>query len=584
MHRKGWGVGKVAQTATAQQAESAGQNRHRARNRWLVAMGAGVGVLFVGLAIAGEYIVRHAGPLLRSSVVETLSARFHSPVELDSLEISMVKGLAVHGRGLRILYLAGPTEPDIVQQRGGAAPPMLSVKSFKFQTTLSDLLHLRANLARVDVDGMELHIPPNSRGEMEPSKTPKARIALTAAKIYCRNVKVFIETSAPGKGPVQIDIKSLELTDVGAGQPLVYVADVINPEPIGMVHASGHFGPWEGADPRSTALNGSYVLEKADLGSIKGLRGVLTSNGTFQGRLGRLTVEGATSTPNFALDVSGHAMPLETTFSAFVDGTTGDTTLNMVRAQLAESRFSCSGGIKKVPGKGHDIALTVLMPQGRIEDILRLVMKPAPTVMRGAVSFDGRLHVPPGNVRVAEKMQLTGNLQMRNVEFTSAKLQKQVDSLSLRAQGKPKEAKEVAAGPVAEVKSEMAATFSLANAMLMVRSLEYQIPGAKVNLVGVYPLNGGEFDFRGHVQTDATASEMLTGWKSLLMKPFNGLLQKGTTGANIPIEISGSHDNFNVGFAMHNEDKTPEEILADLGAKSKELDARSKENEQSQPH
>jgi len=536
-----------------------------------------VGVLLVALAIAGEYIVRHAGPLLRSSVVATLAARFHSPVELDSLEISMVKGLEVHGSGLRILYLAGPTKPDIVQQRGGAAPPMLSVKSFTFRTTLSDLLHLRANLARVDVDGMELHIPPHGAGEIEQAETPKARIALTVAKIYCKNVKLFIETSTPGKGPLQVNIKSLELTNVGARQPLLYVADVINPEPVGMVHASGRFGPWEGADPRSTALDGMYTFEKVDLSSIKGLRGVLTSTGTFQGRLGHLTVDGATSTPDFALDVSGHPMPLETTFSAFVDGTTGDTTLNLVRAQLAQSRFSCSGGIMKVPGKGHDIALTVTMPQGRIEDILRLVMKATPTVMQGAVSFHGRLHLPPGNVRVIEKMQLTGNLRMRNVEFTSAKLQQQVDSLSLRAQGKPGEAKAAASGPQAEVTSEMAATFALTNAMLMVRSLEYQIPGAKVNLVGVYPLNGSEFDFRGHVQTDATASEMLTGWKSLLMKPFDGLLQKGAKGANIPIDISGSHGNFNVGFAMHGAAKTPEEILADM-------DAKSKEHEPSQPH
>ncbi len=567
----------MAQIEAANQATATGQGRHRARNRWLVAVGAVVGVVVVALAITGEYIVRHAGPLLRSSVVATLSARFHSPVELDSLEISMVKGLKVQGSGLRILYLAGPAEPDIAQQRGGAAPPMLSVRSFTFQTTLSDLLHLRANLARVDVDGMELHIPPHGAGEIELPKTPKARIALTVAKIYCRNVKMFIETANPGKTPVQVNIKSLELTDVGAGQPLFYVADVINPEPVGMVHAAGRVGPWEGADPRSTALDGIYTFEKVDLSTIKGLRGVLTSTGTFQGRLGHITVDGATSTPDFALDVSGHPMPLETTFSAFVDGTTGDTTLNQVRAQLAQSRFSCSGGIKRVPGKGHDLALTVTMPQGRIEDILRLVMKATPTVMQGAVSFHGRLHVPPGNVRVAEKMQLTGNLQMRNVEFTSAKLQKHGDALSRRAPGKPGEAKAAAGGPQAEVTSEMASTFNLTNAMLLVRSLEYQVPGAKVNLVGVYPLDGSEFDFRGQVQTDATASEMLTGWKSLLMKPFDGLLQKGTKGANIPIEISGSHGNFNVGFAMHNEDKTPEEILADM-------DAKSKVHESSQTH
>ena len=424
----------MAQTYATDEALELRKRPHQTRNRWLTAIAAVLGIFVVALAIAAEYIAHHAGPLLRSSVVATLSSRFHSPVELDSLDISVVNGLQVRGSGLRILYLAGPALPDIAQKQGLPAPPMVSVNTFAFRTTFHDLLHLRANLARVDVDGMELHIPPHDDNHVLHSRQPTSRIAITVAKIYCKNVKLVIETATPGKEPLQFNIPNLELTEVGPTQPMRYVADVINPKPIGDVHATGHFGPWQGEDPRSTPLDGHYTFEHVDLSSIKGLRGTLSSTGQFTGLLSRLTVDGTTSTPDFALDISGHALPQNTEFHALVDGTTGDTTLDPAQATLGHSSFTCTGTIVRVPGKGHDIALNVNMPHGRIEDILQLVMKATP-VLRGAVALHAKLHIPPGEVRVARKLQLVGNLHMQNVEFTSAKLQGQVDALSLRAQG-----------------------------------------------------------------------------------------------------------------------------------------------------
>jgi hypothetical protein len=536
---------------------------HRTRDRWLIAVATALGLCLIVLALAAEYVARRAGPLLRSSVVATLSSRFNSPVELDAFDISVARGLQVHGHGLRIIYLAGPTQPDLAQRLGLPASPMLSVNDFTFRTTFHDLLHLRANLARVDVDGLELHVPPHSGAHIVSPNTPRSRIALTVAKIYCKNVKLVIETSVPGKDPLQFDIHNLELTDVSPDQPLLYTADIINPKPIGDVHALGHFGPWQGDDPRSTPLDGHYTFEHVDLSSIKGLRGTLTSIGQFTGRLGHLTVDGTTDTPNFALDVSSHPIAHTTRFHAYVDGTTGDTTLDPVEATLGHSTFTCSGTILRVPGQGHDIALLINMPHGRIEDILQLTMKITPPLMRGSMNLQAKLHIPPGDVRVARKLQLAGNLRIQQVDFTSAKLQNRIDGLSMRAQGKPQDVKLDSRDGTPQVASAMAVTFSLTNALLLVRSLDYQVPGARVNLLGLYPLDGTDFDFRGHVRTDATASQMLTGWKSALLRPFDGMLKKDGAGAVIPIQITGSKGDFNIGFAMHGASDTLEEIEAD---------------------
>ena len=71
-------------------------------------------------------------------------------------------------------------------------------------------------------------------------------------------MKLFIDTTKPGKDPMEFDIQKLDLQDVGAAQPFTYQAELINPKPIGEVHASGHFGPWNVDNPRDTELDGSY--------------------------------------------------------------------------------------------------------------------------------------------------------------------------------------------------------------------------------------------------------------------------------------------------------------------------------------
>jgi hypothetical protein len=556
----------LAQTSSTQELEHPRNRLHRTRNRWLAAIAVVAGIFVVALGITAEYVARHAGPLLRSSVVATLSARFHSPVELDSLDVSAVKGLQVHGRGLRIFYLAGPTQPDLKQKLGLPASPMLSVNDFTFRTSLDDLLHLRANIARVDVDGMELHIPPHTGNRVPYVPPPKTRITLTVAKIYCKNVKLVIETARPDKAPLEFVVQNLELTDVGANRPMLYVADVINPKPIGDVHASGHFGPWRGDDPRGTPLDGQYTFTHADLSSIKGVSGMLSSTGQFEGHLSHITIDGTTSTPNFALDVSGHPVPLETKFHAFVDGTTGDTTLDPVEATLLHSPFTAQGTVMSIHGQGHDIALTVDMPRGRIEDLLQLTMKNEPPAMRGAVTLHAKLHIPPGDVRVVQKMQLSGNFHIQNVEFSSATLQDRIDGLSMRAQGKPEDVKVAGSDRKSEVSSDMAVTFSQANAEVLVSSLNYQIPGATVQLDGAYLFNGGVFDLRGHVRTTATASQMVTGWKSTLLKPFDDMFKKNGAGVQLPIQINGANGDFKLGFAMHGADETPQQIEADIKA------------------
>ena len=65
-------------------------------------------VFWIGALYAVWIVVTHAEPILRARVIETLSARFKTKVELAELHVSAGNGLEVYGGGLKIF---GPPIP-----------------------------------------------------------------------------------------------------------------------------------------------------------------------------------------------------------------------------------------------------------------------------------------------------------------------------------------------------------------------------------------------------------------------------------------------------------------------------------------
>ena len=73
--------------------------------RWVWWMNGSILAAVVAAVGVVAHVIRNAEPILRRRMIATLEARFHSPVELDALHISVVRGLQVSGSGLRILSL-----------------------------------------------------------------------------------------------------------------------------------------------------------------------------------------------------------------------------------------------------------------------------------------------------------------------------------------------------------------------------------------------------------------------------------------------------------------------------------------------
>jgi AsmA-like C-terminal region len=525
------------------------------RRRWIVWMGEVFVVLVVTGTVTLQWGLRQIQPLLRRKVVGTLAARFHSPVELDRLELSMSKGVMVTGGGLRILYLAGPTKPDARPN----APPMLVVDSFDFSTGWRELLRPTTRVVSVKVRGLQVNIPPKEeRGQAmpdDPNRKGQPRMGIVVDTIECTDAKVVIETSKPEKKPLEFAISRLVLKDVGAMKPFNYEAVLVNPKPVGEVHSAGHFGPWQNDNPRDTTLDGSYEFTHADLSSIHGIGGILSSTGKFEGTLGKIAVEGVTDTPDFRLDVSDHALPLHTEFRAVVDGTTGDTRLDVVKARVGRSELTASGAVTRPTATpGHNTDVSVAMERGRIEDMLVLGLKGSPTLMRGALGLKAHIQIPPGAVSVSRKMRLAGTFAIHDAFLNDAKMQQQLDAMSMRAQGKPK----LANAQEAElVGSSVAGKFSQADGVIDVSELNFTMPGAQAQMHGQVQLVGSTFEFHGKVRTEATASQMTTGWKSLLLSPFDKLLKKNGAGVELPIKVTGTRSTYDLRLDFPHDTRPP---------------------------
>ena len=95
----------------------------------------------------------------------------------------------------------------------------------------------------------------------------------------------------------------------------------------------------------------------------------------------------------------------------------------------------------------------------------------------------------------------------------------------------------------------MEGEFHMADAVITLPEIHYNVPGAAIQLQGHYPLEGF-MHFEGTARMQATVSQMVGGWKGWLLKPADRFFKKDGAGTVVPILIRGPHDQpeFSVDF------------------------------------
>lgn len=520
------------------------------RHRWLAWLACGLLAALAAFAVVVAILAHRAQPFLRARLVAELQQRFHARVELDSFRFSLAGGLWAEGKGLRIwppAQAAGVAIP-------GPGQPLIALDAFRFHAPLRFQPGQPIRIPIVQLQGLHIVLPPHSHFQHPAASSSAlenpALLRFSVAQIQCTGGTIEIQTANPAKLPLHFDLAGFQLTSVAAGSATAFAADLTNPRPVGIIHATGSFGPWIVSDPGQSPIAGSYSFSHADLSSFKGIAGILNSTGQYQGTLRDLTVDGQADVPNFSLTHFGASLPLHTRFHALVDGTNGDTHLDPVDATLGRSHFTAQGDIVRVTAPaadgalhslGHDIALTVNVGQARIEDFLRLASPPdkAAPLLTGSVLMQAKLHVPPGPLPVHRRMTISGGFTLARASFTNPKIQSRIAELSLRGQGRPDDVKTVAP---ATILSTMQGRFQLAAAAITLPALSFTVPGAAIALSGNYDLESGALNFTGSAKMDATVSKMVGGWKGLLLKPADRYFRKNGVGADVPIHIEGTRE------------------------------------------
>jgi hypothetical protein len=315
---------------------------------------------------------------------------------------------------------------------------------------------------------------------------------------------------------------------------------------------------WNENDPEETPLSGEYKFEHADLSVYHGIAGMLSSQGKFGGKLGHIDISGTTDTPDFEVTSGGHPVRLSSEFTAYVDGTNGDTFLKRVDAHFKKTNVVATGSIaKSATGKGKTALLDLNSSGGRIDDVLGLFTEKARAPMSGAVTMRAKVEIPPSKRSFLEKIKLRGSFGIEGGEFSKSSTQEGVNKLSAGARG------EKDSTDPETVLTDLTGQVALDNGVTNFSDLSFGVPGATARLQGTYSLISYKIDLHGQMQVDTKISNTTSGAKALLLTMMDPFFKKRKKGEILPVRISGTYRNPSFGLDLKS--KKAQQVAAPSG-------------------
>src|SRR5262249_11543989 len=187
-------------------------------------------------------------------------------------------------------------------------PPLSTIQKLTVLITLVGML--RKHIAMVRDEWMQIFIPSQDQEKFNSSSQ------MVIDELIANGASLKFGRKSQ---PLEFSIHSGDLKNVGGKDSALFHVRLSNPEPPGDIEASGNFGPWKPGDAGQTPVSGHYTFQGADLSVFKGIAGILSSKGRFNGVLGQMTVEGSTDTPKFTVSSGRHKSELKNQFKALVN-------------------------------------------------------------------------------------------------------------------------------------------------------------------------------------------------------------------------------------------------------------------------
>jgi hypothetical protein len=498
------------------------------------------GILMV-IVLVGLYLASGRMPgYLHKRAIQILSTHFRSDVQIDDFRVALFPRTRVTIEGL-VLRHNGRTD----------IPPLIQAKEIIVDAGLLELLRPKMHISRVRLIGLQINTPPHQPGAPPVFKKTNEDLSkkypVIIDDIHADDALLVILRAQPGKEPEDFEIHHLEINNFSFDRPANFHAILTNPTPRGEINSVGLFGPWQPEDPSTLPIDAKYDFENADFRTIKGISGAMNSTGAFQGPLNHLVVHGETDTPNFALNIAAHPEPLHTDYDAIVDGTNGNVILNSVLAKLRNSTLHVKGEVvdMKPDVRGRTIKLDVVSNDARIEDLLWLTVKADPPLMTGFATLKAQIEIGEVDTDILQRMTIHGQFGVGDAQFTSSTVQGKIDTLSKKAQGKPK------ATDLGAAVSALKGKFIQDKGLITFQELTFSVEGASIELAGTYQMTTGQMDFHGKLHMDAKLSQTTTGVKSFFLKAVDPFFKGKNGGTDIPIKITGTKDHPAFGLDRH---------------------------------
>jgi hypothetical protein len=435
----------------------------------------------------------------------------------------------------------GCVAEGVVFRRLGSSPdtpPIVTTERITFEAHYIDLLFRPGYVARIVLNRFRVQVPPQGT-PMEKSNWKETTSTTRVGEIIADGATIEVARADP-HASLLFDIHTLKLTSVSRDKPLFYAVSLHNPLPPGEIRARGQFGPWNSGNPGQTPVAGRYTFQNANLGIFHGIAGVLSSEDSFQGVLQHIDAQGSIDIPDFMVTRSEHSVHVTSEFRAFVDCTNGDVEFEHVSAGFLKTQVLAKGKVSGRAGQhGKTTSMDLTVRDGRIQDVLRLFVRAWKPPLNGTTSFRAHVVIPSERRPFVEKVRLTGDFGVEGGQFTKSSTQTKVDNLSKRARGGKPDVLEDE--DPERVISDLGGHVELRDGTATFRDLSFGVPGASAQMYGTYDLEGEAVDLHGTLKTDAEFSNMTSGFKSALLKPFDVFFKKKHAGAVIPVHLLGTY-------------------------------------------
>jgi len=423
----------------------------------------------------------------------------------------------------------------------GTPVTMATVQRFTCRASWWTMLLLRDQLKQVRLSKLVVRIP-------NPLPAPlhlhtEAKEATVIKEIIADGALLEVEQSPNDLAPSRFGFPELALKNVSEKTSVGFRTVMEIPKPTGTLSINGDFGPVNPEKPLETPVAGAFNLANGNLGCFHSLSGLLSGSGSFHGRVARVVVQGTANIPNFALSSVQHSVALRGEFHALVKGENGDVSLESARVSFPNTIMNAQGSISSKPGQpGKTVSLDIEAKQGRVEDLLRLLLKADPPALDANISFKTHAELPDGDGPFLRRVGLTGNFRITRAQFSKLNSRNKLDQLSAHVRGDKREEEQPGEAP-AVVFDFNAPAMVLRDGTAHFSNTLFTLPGGSAKGSGTYNLLDKRIDWTGDFAMRTDLSGATTGLKSILLKPLAPFFRGKHSGAVVPIHVGGTYSH-----------------------------------------